>query len=90
MATVPTQICIDANIKNRPTNSLESLGGTCPEQLIYFFVGASCVSAYRITVEVPQYSRKVLDAMKEVKSISRTPDVPGYTNMDDLRNALDK
>jgi len=40
-------------------------------------------------VEVPQYNQSVLDAMAEARKISRDPDVPGYTSMEDLKAALE-
>ncbi|MDY3035456.1 MAG: hypothetical protein SOS22_04480 [Absicoccus sp.] len=33
---------------------------------------------------------KLLEAAKEAKQISRDPNVPGYTNMDDLKKALEE
>lgn len=40
-------------------------------------------------VEMPAYSQKTLDAMAEVRCISRVPDVKGYSRMEDLKAALD-
>ena len=42
-----------------------------------------------IKVEVPQYSNELLGAADEAKRISRDPDVPGYTSMEDLKKALE-
>lgn len=42
------------------------------------------------TIEVPQYNQKVLDAASEARRISRDPDTPGYTSMDDLKKALEE
>lgn len=39
--------------------------------------------------EVPQYSRELLDAAGEARRISRDPNVPGYTDLDDLKRALE-
>ena len=41
-------------------------------------------------VEMPRYSQHTLDAMNEARRISRDPDVKGYPNMDELKNALEK
>ena len=40
-------------------------------------------------VEIPRYSQELLNAADEAKRISRDPNVPGYTNMDDLKKALE-
>lgn len=41
-------------------------------------------------VEAPNYSQETLDAMEEAKRISRDPNVPSYSSMDDLRKALEE
>ena len=42
------------------------------------------------SVELPQYSQKTLNAMAEAKRISTDPEVPAYTSMEDLKEALEK
>ena len=34
--------------------------------------------------------QEIIDAMKEARRISRDPEVRGYTNMDELRKALEE
>ena len=41
-------------------------------------------------IEMPRYNQRTLDAMDEARRISRDPDVRGYTNMDELRKALEE
>ena len=41
-------------------------------------------------VKLPRYSPCALDAIDEARRISRDPDVKGYPNMDELKNALEK
>ena len=41
------------------------------------------------SIEVPNYSTKVLDAMNEARRISKNPNVVGYTSMEDLKEALE-
>lgn len=41
------------------------------------------------TIEVPQYSKELLDAAYEARRISHDPDIKGYTNIDDLKKALE-
>lgn len=36
------------------------------------------------------YTQEVLDAIAEAKGISHDPSVPGYTNMGDLKRALEE
>jgi DNA-damage-inducible protein J len=41
------------------------------------------------SVELPKYNQETLDAMTEARRISRDPDVKSYTNMADLKAALE-
>lgn len=41
-------------------------------------------------VEIPQYSRKTLDAMEEARRISHDPDVQGCDSMEELKAALEE
>ena len=41
------------------------------------------------SIEVPNYSTKVLDAMNEARQISKNPNVIGYTTLEDLKKALE-
>ncbi len=43
----------------------------------------------QLAVEVPKYSKELIEAMTEAERISRDPNVPGYTNMADIRKALE-
>ncbi len=38
---------------------------------------------------LPQYSREIPDAAGEARRISRDPNVPGYTDPDDRKRALE-
>ena len=42
------------------------------------------------SVEIPQYNKQTLEAMKEAKRISRDPETKGYTSMEELKEALEK
>ena len=39
-------------------------------------------------VELPEYNEETLKAMDEAKSISRNPDIKGYSSMEELKEAL--
>ena len=42
------------------------------------------------SVEIPQYNKQTLEAMKEAKRISRDPEIQGYASMEELKEALEK
>ena len=90
MSTVPTQIRIDSNIKKQANELFRELGMDMSGAVNNFLRQCVLRGGLPFTVEVPRYSRKVMDAMIEAKSVSRDPDVTGYTNMDDLKAALDE
>ena len=90
MATTPTQVRIDADIKKEATALFSSLGLDMSGAVNLFLHQCVLRGGLPFTVELPQYSDKTLSAMAEAKRISRDPDVKGYTSMDELKAALDK
>ena len=46
-------------------------------------------SGYTFSVETPQYTQKVLDAMAEARKISRDNNIRGYDTMEELKAALE-
>ncbi len=89
MATTPTQIRIDADIKKQATALFSSLGLDMSSAVNLFLYQCVLRGGLPFSVEMPQYSRTTLDAMAEAKRISRDPEVPGYTSMEELKVALE-
>ena len=90
MATVPTQIRIDADIKKQATDLFNDLGLDMSSAVNLFLHQCVLRGGLPFRVEMPRYTQRTLDAMNEARRISRDPDVRGYTNMDDLRKALEE
>ena len=90
MATAPTQIRIDADIKKQATALFNELGLDMSTAINLFLHQCVLRGGLPFNVEMPRYSQHTLDAMNEARRISRDPDVRGYTNMDDLRKALEE
>ena len=90
MATAPTQIRIDADIKKQATDLFNSLGLDMSSAVNLFLQQCVLRGGLPFRVEMPRYTQRTLDAMDEARRISRDPDVRGYTNMDDLRKALEE
>ena len=90
MATVPTQVRIDADIKKQATDLFNNLGLDMSGAVNLFLHQCVLKGGLPFRVEMPRYSQRTLDAMDEARRISRDPDVKGYTNMDELRKALEK
>ena len=89
MSTTPTQIRIDADIKKQATALFNELGLDMSSAVNLFLHQCVLRGGLPFNVEMPHYSQRTLDAMEEARRISRDPDVPGYTNMDELRKALE-
>ena len=89
MATTPTQIRIDSNIKREATALFSNLGLDMSSAVNLFLHQCVLRGGLPFAVEVPQYSDKTLNAMAEARKISRDPDIKGYDNMEELKAALD-
>lgn len=89
MATAPTQIRIDADIKQEATALFSRLGLDMSGAVNLFLHQCVLRGGLPFAVEVPAYSQKTLDAMAEARQISCDPDIKGYTSMEDLKRALE-
>ena len=90
MATTPTQIRIDADIKKQATDLFNALGLDMSNAVNLFLHQCVLRGGLPFSVEMPRYNQRTLDAMNEARRISRDPDVKGYTSMDELRKALEE
>lgn len=90
MATTPTQIRIDADIKKQATDLFNKLGLDMSGAVNLFLHQCVLRGGLPFNVEMPRYSQRTLDAMDEARRISRDPGVKGYTDMEELRKALEE
>lgn len=89
MATTPTQVRIDADIKKEATALFASLGLDMSGAVNLFLHQCVLHGGLPFAVEMPRYNAETLDAMLEARYISRHPDIKGYDNMEDLKAALE-
>ena len=89
MSTVQTQIRIDSGVKKQANELFNELGLDMSSAVNIFLRQCILRGGLPFKVEVPQYSKELLSAADEAKRISRDPDVPGYTSMEDLKKALE-
>ena len=90
MATTPTQIRIDADIKKQATALFNELGLDMSTAVNLFLHQCVLRGGLPFNVEMPRYSQHTLDAMNEARRISRDPHVTGYTSMDEPQKALEE
>ena len=89
MATTPTQIRIDADIKKQATALFSNLGLDMSSAVNMFLHQCVLRGGLPFSVEMPQYNQATLDAISEARRISRDPDVKGYSSMEELKAALE-
>lgn len=88
MATSPTQIRIDKDVKKQATNLFNDLGMDMSSAVNIFLRQCILRGGLPFSVELPQYSEETLKAMAEAKIISSSEDTPSYSSIDDLKKAL--
>ncbi|MCR5040851.1 MAG: type II toxin-antitoxin system RelB/DinJ family antitoxin [Clostridia bacterium] len=88
MATAPTQVRIDADVKSAATELFNSLGLDMSGAVNLFLHQCILRGGLPFAVELPGYSKKTLEAMTEAKRISADPSVKSFTDIDELRAAL--
>ncbi len=90
MAISPTQINIDAEIKEQATTLFNELGLDMSTAVNLFLHQCILRGGLPFNVETPRHSQRTLDAINEARYLSRNPNVKGYTSMDELEEALEK
>ena len=90
MATTPTQIRIDADIKKQATELFSSLGLDMSGAVNLFLHQCVIRGGLPFSVELPRYSQHTLAAMDEARRISHDPSIKGYSSMEELKKALDE
>ena len=90
MATVPTQIRLDKDVKQQATELFSNLGLDMSSAVNLFLHQCILRGGLPFSVELPLYNKKVINAMEEAKRISRDPNVKSFDNIEDLHKALDE
>lgn len=90
MATTPTQVRIDSDIKREATALFETLGLDMSGAVNLFLHQCVLRGGLPFSVEMPQYNKKTLEAMAEARLISADKSVKGYTSMEELKAALEE
>lgn len=90
MATTPTQVRIDADVKKQATELFENLGLDMSGAINLFLHQCILRGGLPFSVEMPHYNEKTLKAMEEAKRISSDPNVKSYSSMEELKKELEK
>ena len=92
MATIPTQIRIDEELKKQAVDLFAQLGLDMSSAMNIFLRQCVLRGGLPFSVELPNYKPEVLEAMEEAKRISRDPSVKKYTSfaeaLEDIENEV--
>ncbi len=88
--TVPTQIRIDRDIKEKVVALFFSLGLDMSGAVNMFLHQCVLRGGLPFPVEMPRYNQSTLDAMKDARRISDDPAVISYDSLDEVKKALDE
>lgn len=89
MATVPTQVRIDEDLKKQAAELFGQLGMDMSSAVNIFLRQCVLRGGLPFKVELPDYKPEVIEAMEEAKKISRDNSVKGYTDLNELFKELD-
>ena len=88
MATIPTQIRIDAVTKTQASQLFDRLGLDMSGAVNLFLHQCVLRGGIPFSVELPHFNTTTLAAIDEANKIARDPAVPSYNSMKDLKQAL--
>lgn len=89
MATVPTQVRIDEDLKKQAVELFGQLGIDMSSAMNMFLKQCVMRGGLPFAVELPQYKSEVLEAMEEARRISRDPNVKRYGSFAEALEDLD-
>jgi DNA-damage-inducible protein J len=80
MATIPTQIRIDEELKKQAVELFGQLGMDMSSATNIFLRQCVLRGGLPFNVELPNYKAEVIEAMEEAKRISRDPNTKRYNS----------
>lgn len=89
MATVPTQIRIDENLKKQSTELFGKLGLDMSSAITIYLKQCVLRGGIPFSLEIPGYSIEVLQAMDEAKMLSKDPKTKRYKSFDEAMEDID-
>ena len=89
MATVPTQIRIDEQLKKQSVELFNNLGLDMSGAITMFLKQCVLRNGLPFAVEMPRYKQDVIEAMAEAKALSRDPSVKRYQSFNEALEDLD-
>ncbi len=92
MATVPTQVRIDEELKRQSMELFSQLGIDMSSAMNMFLKQCVMRGGLPFAVEIPQYKTEVLEAMEEARRLSRDSNTKKYVSfaeaLEDLEDEI--
>ena len=89
MATVPTQVRIDEELKKQSMELFTQLGIDMSSAVNMFLKQCVMRGGLPFAVEIPQYKSEVIEAMEEARRISKDPNTKRYGSFAEVLEDLD-
>lgn len=89
MATVPTQVRIDEELKKQSMELFAQLGIDMSSAMNMFLKQCVMRGGLPFAVEIPQYRSEVLEAMEEARRISKDQNTKRYSSFAEALENLD-
>ncbi len=89
MATVPTQVRIEEDLKKQAMELFTQLGIDMSSAMNMFLRQCVMRGGLPFAVEVPQYKSEVIEAMEEARRISKDPGTKRYGSFAEALEDLD-
>ena len=89
MATVPTQVRIDEELKKQSMELFTQLGIDMSSAVNMFLKQCVMRGGLPFAVEIPQYKSEVIEAMEEARRISKDPNTKRYGSFAEALEDLD-
>ena len=89
MATVPTQIRIDEDLKKQAVELFSQLGLDMSSAMNIFLKQCVLHEGLPFNVELPKYKPEVIEAMEEARRIARDPKTKRYDSLAEALKDID-
>ena len=89
MATVPTQVRIEENLKKQATELFSQLGMDMSGAMNIFLKQCVLRGGLPFEVTLPQYKPEVVEAMEEARKLSKDPNAKKYQSFSDAMEELE-
>ena len=89
MATIPTQVRIDEELKRQAADLFAKLGLDMSSAMNIFLKQCVLRGGLPFSVEIPKYRMETIEAMEEAKQISKDTSAKRYGQFLEIREELD-